>query len=107
MFGLTKREQRWKAEQQAAEVLAGLVGTLAQAAAQVSVAEAQTDAAELARLRVQVRKADERGDLATRRAHAALAALERIQKMTGEECFEYRRIALEALAADERLLDGA
>jgi hypothetical protein len=51
MFGLTKREQRWKAEQQAAEVLVGLVGTLAQAASQVSVAEAQTDAAELARLR--------------------------------------------------------
>ena len=53
MFGLTKREQRWKADQQAAEVLAGFVGTLVQAAAQVSVAEAQTDAAELARLRAE------------------------------------------------------
>ena len=51
MFGLTKREQRWKAEQQAAEVLAGLVATTVQAAAQIRVAEAQTDADELARLR--------------------------------------------------------
>ena len=51
MFGLTKREQRWKAEQHAAEVLAGLAGAALQAAAQVRVAEAQTDAAELARLR--------------------------------------------------------
>jgi hypothetical protein len=51
VFGLTRREQRWKAEQQAAEVLATLVGTALQAAAQVRVSEAQTDAAELARLR--------------------------------------------------------
>lgn len=53
MFGLTRREQRWKAEQQAAEVLAALAGTALQAAAQVRAAEAQTDADELARLRAE------------------------------------------------------
>lgn len=52
MFGLTKREQRWKAEQQAAEVLADLAKTVVQARAQVAMAEAQTDADELAKLRV-------------------------------------------------------
>ena len=51
MFGLTKREQRWKAEQQAAEVLVGLVAVTVQAAANVRVAEAQTDEEELKRLR--------------------------------------------------------
>lgn len=107
MFGLTKREQRWKAEQQAGEVLAAIATTAIQARAQVAVAEAQLDADELERLRVQVRQADERGDLAMRRARAALAVLERIQKTPGEECFECRRIALEALAADERMLNGA
>jgi hypothetical protein len=51
MFGLTRREQRWKAEQQVAEVLAPLVATAIKAAADIQVAEAQTDADELARLR--------------------------------------------------------
>jgi hypothetical protein len=51
MFGLTKREQRWKAEQQAAEVLASVANAALRAAAEIRVAEAQTDAAELARLR--------------------------------------------------------
>jgi hypothetical protein len=51
MFGMTKREQRWKADQQAAEVLAGLIAATVQATAQIRVAEAQTDTAELARLR--------------------------------------------------------
>lgn len=53
MFGLTKREQRWQAEQRAAEVLAALAGTAMKAAAEVRVAEAQADAAELARLRAE------------------------------------------------------
>lgn len=51
MFGLTRREQRWKAEQQAAEVLVAMVGTMVRAAADIRVAEAQADADELARLR--------------------------------------------------------
>lgn len=51
MFGLTKREQRWRAEQQAAEVLAALVGTVVRAAADARVTEAKTDADQLARLR--------------------------------------------------------
>ena len=53
MFGLTKREQRWKAEQLAAETLTAFAGGALQAAAQIRVAEAQTDAAELARLRAE------------------------------------------------------
>ena len=51
MFGLTKREQRWKAEQQVAEVMAGLAAVAIRGEADARVAEAQTDAAELARLR--------------------------------------------------------
>lgn len=51
MFGLTRREQRWKAEQQAAETLAVLAGTALRAAADVRVAEARVDADELSRLR--------------------------------------------------------
>lgn len=53
MFGLTKREQRWKAEQQAAEVLAGLAAAAIRGAADVRIAEAQVDASELARLRAE------------------------------------------------------
>lgn len=53
MFGLTKREQRWKAEQQAAEILAGLAGTALRAVADVRIAEARTDADELVRLRTE------------------------------------------------------
>ena len=53
MFGLTKREQRWKAEQQAAEVLAGLAAVVIRGEADARVAEAQTDAAERARLRTE------------------------------------------------------
>ena len=51
MFGFTKREQRWKADQQAAEVLLVLIGSVVKAAAEVRVAEARTDTEELARLR--------------------------------------------------------
>ena len=51
MFGLTKREQWWKAEQQAGEALAALAAVAIKARADVAVAEAQTDACELARLR--------------------------------------------------------
>ena len=53
MFGLTKREQRWKAEQQAAETLAGLAAVAIRGAAEVRVAEAQVDAAELSSLRTE------------------------------------------------------
>ena len=44
MFGLTRREQRWKADQAAAEVLAGLAGIAIRATAEVRIAEAKTDA---------------------------------------------------------------
>lgn len=53
MFELTKREQRWKAEQQAMEVLAALAGTVVRAAADTRAAEARTDADELERLRTE------------------------------------------------------
>ena len=53
MFGLTRREQRWKAEQQAAEALAGLVAVVIRGEADARISEAQTDAAELARLRAE------------------------------------------------------
>ena len=53
MFGLTQREQRWKAEQQAGEALAALAAVAIRARAQVDVAEAHTNAAELARLRAE------------------------------------------------------
>jgi hypothetical protein len=48
MFGLTKREQRWKAEQQAAELLVGFAATAVRAATDVRIAEAH---AELEKLR--------------------------------------------------------
>lgn len=51
MFGLTKREQRWKAEQKAAETLLGFVSCVAHSAAEVRAAEALADSSELARLR--------------------------------------------------------
>ena len=53
MFGLTRREQRWKAEQKAAEILVALVSTVVTATAQIRTAEAATDAAEVARLRAE------------------------------------------------------
>ena len=51
MFGLTKREQRWKAEQEAAEVLAGLAAVSIRGVTDARVAEANVDAGELAELR--------------------------------------------------------
>ena len=58
MFGLTKREQRWKAEERAAELLIGLIGVTVQSAAKVReaevIAKANADALELERLRARV-----------------------------------------------------
>lgn len=52
MFGLTRREQRWKAEQQAAETVLGFLAVVAKSAAEVRVAEANAEmAAELRKLR--------------------------------------------------------
>ncbi len=52
MFGLTRREQRWKAEQKAAETVVGLVAAVVRAAADVRIAEAnEAVAKELAQLR--------------------------------------------------------
>lgn len=58
MFGLTKREQRWKAEQRAVETLIGIVGTVVKAAAEVRIAEAmaaaKANASEVDKLRAQI-----------------------------------------------------
>jgi hypothetical protein len=54
MFGLTKREQRWKAEQALVETLLTFAGTSLSAAAKVKVAESVVDSAELAKLRDEV-----------------------------------------------------
>ena len=40
MFGLTKREQRWKADQAAAELLVSLAQTAIKAKADIAIAEA-------------------------------------------------------------------
>jgi nitrate reductase cytochrome c-type subunit len=53
MFGLTRREQRWKADQQAAELLVSLATTAVRASAEVRVAEAKTDASEMELLRAE------------------------------------------------------
>ena len=53
MFGLTKREQRWKAEQKLAEVLADLACVTISAAADVRIEEAKAEFDELQRLRVE------------------------------------------------------
>lgn len=50
MFGLTKREQRWKAEQQAAELLVGLAVAALKAKAEITIAETN---AETERLRAE------------------------------------------------------
>ena len=51
MFGLTYLEQRWKAEPQAAEVLAALATHTVRCVTDARIAEAKVDATELARLR--------------------------------------------------------
>ena len=53
MFGLTHREQRWKAEQQAAEVLVSLAKHSVRCITDARIAEAQVEVGELARLRAE------------------------------------------------------
>lgn len=57
MFGLTRREQRWKADQQAAELLVSLASVAIKARAEIDVAEANAkavaDAKELEELRAE------------------------------------------------------
>lgn len=71
MFGLTRREQRWKAEQKAAETLVELARVVVDARA----VDAKVDAEELARLRVQLRQVEEQRDEAARRVQKAEAAV--------------------------------
>ena len=57
MFGLTKREQRWKADQEAATLIVALVSTVIKARAEMDVAEsnakAAADSLELEQLRAE------------------------------------------------------
>jgi hypothetical protein len=48
MFGLTKREQRWKAEQKASELMVSLATAVVEAVARVRIAEAEAECARLA-----------------------------------------------------------
>ena len=56
MFGLTRREQRWKAEQQALEALTPLLVAKVKADARIEVAEAEAKAKadEVSQLRAEV-----------------------------------------------------
>lgn len=56
MFGLTRREQRWKAEQKAAELLVNFATNVVQARAQADIAKATIDRQELERLRSEVNR---------------------------------------------------
>jgi len=53
MFGLTKREQRWKAEQAAMQLLVELTKSVVESLAAARIAEAQ---AEAERLRIEAGK---------------------------------------------------
>ena len=57
MFGLTRREQRWKADQQAATLLVGLASVAIKARAEMDVAESNAkaiaDTLELEQLRAE------------------------------------------------------
>lgn len=81
MFGLTRREQRWKAEQKAAETLIPLIAATVQAAAEIRVAEANTDAAELERLRAEVARLT----AALKRANEQAEHFEREWYLRGDE----------------------
>lgn len=80
MFGLTKREQRWKAEEQVGKAMLQLATVAIQAKAEIAVAEAQADVAELKRLR-EARQTDQlRADEAFRRVQAADALLDEVRQ---------------------------
>lgn len=59
MFGLTQREQRWAAEQRAAELLVDVACAAIKASADIQVAEAQSDASELKALRAENKRLKE------------------------------------------------
>jgi hypothetical protein len=56
MFGLTRREQRWKAEQQAAEIVLGFAATVVRSAADVRIAEAEAEVERLRKENIELRK---------------------------------------------------
>jgi hypothetical protein len=81
MFGLTRREQRWKAEQKAAEALIPLIAATVQAAAEIRAAEANTDAKELERLRAEAARLT----AALKRANDQAEHFERQWYLRGDE----------------------
>ena len=54
MFGLTRREQYWKAQERAAEIAAGLAAVAIKSAADTEIARAKVNAKELESLRAEV-----------------------------------------------------
>lgn len=64
MFGLTRREQYWAAQEKAAGMLVSVACAVIKARAEIQVAEAQSDAIELKALRAEV--AEMRQQLAAR-----------------------------------------
>ena len=77
MFGLTRREQQWKAEQQAAEVLVGFATAAIQSRAHVDAAEAQANSnGVLGGLRSQVLRAEQCGDEAMHKLRIAEQVLQ-------------------------------
>ena len=64
MFGLTRREQYWAAQERAAGMVASVACAAIKAQAEIQVAEAQSDASELNALRAEV--AEMRQQLAAR-----------------------------------------
>lgn len=62
MFGLTKREQRWKAEQRAVETLCGFAAEVVRAQADVRIAEALAEVERLRKENAQLRAAAALGE---------------------------------------------
>lgn len=54
MFGLSEREQRWKAEEKAAEIMVAFAERVLSLAVDARIAEAHLATAELARLKTEV-----------------------------------------------------
>lgn len=63
MFGLSRREQRWKAEQQALELLVPLVTTLAKVKAELIIAEVEAEAKAKAEAEAKAKDAALAGEL--------------------------------------------
>ncbi len=80
MFGLTKREQRWKAEQKTAETLVPLV---------TAIVQAQSEASELERLRAENKAAWDSAEYNARRAEKAEARAAELESFVADVADNY------------------